>query len=246
MSEKYATYIRRSTAEQEEEHQRTSINRWLSERDLDFSSVDVYAEQASGASADRDEFQQLISEIESDTYTDVVVWELSRIARKGLLAQKFLDTCEKHGVTIHITDGSVRRVEPDGTGRMLADVIAAVAAQERRDLIRRTEAGMKRAREEGVWTGQVPAGFVRIETGELRPNTHPDYDDGETGYHDMVDAMERIESGEWSYRKAAQNTPNITRQALSNIHDERLDWYLGEPDDISDDRVATAVATVEN
>jgi DNA invertase Pin-like site-specific DNA recombinase len=245
MGSEYASYIRRSTAEQEEQHQRESIHRWLQDQDLSLGDIDVYAEQASGASADRGEFQELIENIEAGEYTDVVVWEISRIARKGFLAQKFFDVCEQNGVTIHVTDGSVRRIEPDGTGRMVADVIAAVAAQERRDLIRRTRAGLARAQDEGVWTGQVPVGFVRVETGGIRPNLQPDYDAGETGYHDVIDALERIEADEWSYRKAAQNTPNVTRQTLSNIHDERVEWYLDGPDSIDDDRVASAVATIE-
>ncbi|WP_368408824.1 hypothetical protein [Halorussus limi] len=43
----------------------------------------------------------------------------------------------------------------------MADIIASVAAEERRQLIRRTESGQRRAREEGKWLGQVPIGFVR-------------------------------------------------------------------------------------
>lgn len=116
MASEYASYIRRSAAEQEDKHRRESINRWLQDQNLSLSDIDVYAEQASGASAERDKFQELIS---------------------------------------------------------------------------------------------------------------------------------RIEAGEWSYRRAAQNTPNVTRQTLSNIHDERLEWYLGDPESIKDERVAAAVAPVE-
>jgi len=235
-----AVYIRRSTADQEDEHQRDAIVDWLHDHDLELADVELYAEQASGASEDRDEFQRLIDDIESDTHTDVVIWEISRIARKGFLAQKFFDACEDNGVTIHVTNGSVRKVEPDGHGRMVADVIAAVAAEERRSLIRRTRAGLARARKEGKWVGQVPKGFVSVD-GYLRPNQSPEYDDGEVGYHDIVDAVERIEAGE-SYRKVGRETPNVTRQGLMSIYKNRKDWYLGEPDD---DRVAAAVKEVD-
>lgn len=234
----FATYIRRSTAEQEEAHQRESIRQWLEDHDLRIGEVDVYAEQASGASADRDAFNELIDAVERGAYSDVVVWEISRIARKGFLAQRFFDACEDNGVTIHVTNGSVRRIEPDGHGRMVADVIAAVAAEERRSLIRRTEAGLRRARDEGKWLGQVPVGFVRVD-GYLRPNLAPDYDDGETGYHDIADALERLDAG-GSYRSVAQSTPNVTRQTLMNIHgSDREAWYRHAEAD--DERVAAAL-----
>jgi DNA invertase Pin-like site-specific DNA recombinase len=242
-SRDFAVYIRRSTAEQEEQHQRDSINDWLEQHDLQLGDVDVYAEQASGASENRTEFQELIDEIERDGYSDVVVWEISRLARKGFQAQRFFDACENNKVTIHVTNGSVRKVEPDGHGRLIADIIAAVAAEERRSLIRRTEAGVKRAKDEGKWVGQVPIGFKRVD-GYLRPNLNPDHEEGETGYHDIADALERIEAGE-SYRSVATATPNVTRQTLMRISkdEERRQWYLGG--DAEDDRVANALQEVE-
>lgn len=221
-----ATYIRKSTADQEDEHQRADIKDWLDRHDLTIGDVDVFSEQASGASENRDEFLDLIESIEDGEYSDIVVWEVSRIARKGFLAQRFFDACEDAGATIHVTNGSVREVRPDGTGRLVADIIASVAAEERRTLIRRTRSGQRRAREEGKWIGAVPAGFVR-QDGFLKPNLNPDYEDGETGFLDIVEALELIEGG-MSYNKAASNIPNVTRQTLSNIHqdDERRQWYI--------------------
>ncbi|SDJ33571.1 Site-specific DNA recombinase [Halovenus aranensis] len=237
-SDDFAVYIRRSTADQEEKHQRDAITDWLADHDLRLGDVDVYAEQASGASEDRDEFHALIDSIEAGQYSHVVVWEISRIARKGFLAQRFFDACEDNEVTINVTNGSVRKVEPDGHGRMVADVIAAVAAEERRSLIRRTEAGIARAKDEGKWVGQVPAGFITVE-GYLRPNFSPDYDDGEAGFHDIADALGSIENGE-SYRSAAAETPNVTRQTLMRIHkdDDRRSWYLDQ--EAEDERVRQA------
>lgn len=236
-----AVYIRRSTAEQEDQHQRTGINEWLEQRDLTIGDVDVYAEQASGASTDRGQFNELIEAIENGKYESVVVWEISRIARKGFMAQKFFDACEDNGTTIHVTNGSVRKVEPDGHGRMVADVIAAVAAEERRSLIRRTKAGVSRAREEGKWVGQTPAGFETVD-GYLRPNLNPDED--EVGYFELADAIENIDNG-MSYRKAAKETPGVTRQTLMRIDkdDDRRAWYLdGEA---GDERVAEALEEIE-
>lgn len=238
-----AIYVRRSTADQRDEHQLDDISEWLDRHGLEIGDVDTYAEQASGASESRDKFAELIEAIERDEYTDVVVWEISRIARKGLLAQRFFDACEEHETVIHVTNGSVREIRPDGTGRMVAGIIAEVAAEERRNLIRRTKSGQRRARNEGKWLGQVPKGFIR-QDGYLRPNLTPDYDEGETGFFDVVDALERIQNGE-SYRAAAANTPNVTRQTLSNIDndEERRRWYLET--DAEDPAVADALESVQ-
>jgi DNA invertase Pin-like site-specific DNA recombinase len=237
-----AVYLRRSTAEQDEKHQRDDVAEWLERRDLRIGDVHVFAEQASGASGQREGFLALIESVESDELDHVVVWEVSRIARRGLLAQRLFEACEEHGCVIHITHGSVREVRPDGTGRMVAGIIAEVAAEERRTLIRRTRSGQRRARKEGKWLGQVPLGFVRSD-GYLSPNLQPDYSNGETGFLDVVDALEQIDDG-MSYRQAAQQTPNVTRQTLSNIDqsEERRRWYLeGKADD---ERVESAVQDV--
>lgn len=242
MADHYATYIRASTDEQEDQHQRDDIEEWLNRRDLTLGDVDLYAEHASGADEAREEFQRLIDDIEADDLDHVVVWEISRIARRGLLAQKFFDACEDHGVTIHVVNGSVRKVEPNGEGRMVADVIAAVAAEERRQLIRRTRAGLRRARSEGKWLGQVPTGFIRTD-GHLRPNLAPDYEAGETGYLDVAEALREVEDGE-SYRSVAEDLPNASRQTLMNIHkdDERRRWYLNA--EAEDDAVQEALDDV--
>lgn len=127
-----AIYIRRSTAGQYEEHQQADIRNWLHRHDLRIGNVDVYAEQASDAASDRNEFRALLNAIQNGDCTDVVVWEISRIARKGLLAQEFFDSCEPENIVIHITNGNVREIRIDGTGRLVADIIASVAAEERR------------------------------------------------------------------------------------------------------------------
>ncbi|WP_231587993.1 recombinase family protein [Halostagnicola sp. A56] len=215
-------YMRKEAVESEE---RKDIKEWLDRHDLSIGGVEVYPEQASGASEDRDKFLTLIEDIKNGAIDNVVVWEVSRIARKGLLAQRFFDACEDAGVTIHVTNGSVREIRPDGTGRLVADIIASVAAEERRALIRRTRSGQRRAREEGKWLGNVPKGFTR-QDGYLKPNLDPDYDEGETGYLDIVEALELIENG-MSYRQAAENTPHVTRQTLSNIDQDEpiyLSW----------------------
>lgn len=242
-SDATATYIRWSTEQQEREHQRADINEWLTQHNLSLDDISVYAEQASGADSDRNEFQTLIQDVKTGEFEAVVVWEVSRIARRGLDAQRFFETCEAQDVVIHVVNGAVRRIEPNGTGRLVADIIASVSAEERRRLIRRTKSGLDTAKEQGKWLGNVPTGFVRVD-GFLKPNLNPDYNSDETGYLDVDKALERIESGE-SYRSVARETPNLTRQGLMGIHkSERGNWYLEQ--EAEDDRVEEALTTVSD
>ena len=73
-----AIYVRQSTEDQSSEHQLDDIREWLDQHDLTIGDVEVYSEQASGASADRDEFSDLIESIalqHLDMHTAFPVWD---------------------------------------------------------------------------------------------------------------------------------------------------------------------------
>ena len=237
-----AAYVRRSTDKQDDAHQAQDVRDWLTARDVTVGDVEWYEDTASGARGDRDDFRNLLEDVQSGDVTDVVVWEISRIARKGSIAQEFFDAAEEAGVTIWITHGSVRAVRPDGTGRLVADIVASVAAEERRSLIRRTRSGIRQARDAGKWIGQTPAGFARGPDGYLSPVLDPQGEADEDGYLEVCSALEGVEAGE-SYRAAARGL-NTTRKTLANIHqdDERKRWYL--EGDADDERVAAALEDV--
>ena len=234
-------YIRPSTERQSDQHQRDSIDEYIEQSGLSNDKVKQFVDIRSGSDDEREQFQELLDGIQNGDFSDVVVWEISRISRNGATLQKFFDICEEHHVTIHISDGAIDKVEPDGGGRFLADVIGMVYQQERRQLIRRVEAGVRRAKDEGKWLGRVPAGFRRDENGYLQPIVEPE--EGEDSYFEIADALERVDAGS-SYRSVA-GTLSISRQGLSKIHQnpDRKRWYLdGESDD---NRVATALDRVD-
>lgn len=237
---KVGTYIRPSTERQDDQHQRDSITRYIDEHGLPQDRVEQYVDIESGSNDEREQFNALLDEIRNDEFDHVIVWEISRISRRGATLQEFFDACEEHGVTIHITDGAVEKVKPDGTGRFVADIVGMVYQQERRQLIRRVKAGVRRAKNQGKWVGNVPAGFRRNDEGYLQPIVEPE--GGEDSYFELVDVLERLEDGE-SYRSLAK-TLSISRQGLSNIHKDpkRRRWYLdGESDD---ERVSEALEEV--
>lgn len=243
MTDSVASYVRSSTDKQEDQHQYDDIDGWAEQNDIDPANIDRYADYAqSGTDPGREQFVELIEEIRNDEYDRVIVWEISRLARLGSTYQEFFEAAANHDTVINITNGWVDEVKPDGTGKLIADISAAVAEEERRKLIKRVNSGVTRARKEGKWLGETPVGFERNDAGYLRPVIDPE-DSGEDGYLEIRAALEAIEDGS-SYRQEAQGL-NTTRQTLSRIHqdEERRHWYLDATAD--DDRVEDALEDVQ-
>lgn len=233
-----ACYVRSSTEKQTVEHQYDDINKWANQKDIDPTEIDRYVDLSqSGSDPGREQFEDLIDEMRTGRYDYVVIWEISRLARLGSTYQEFFEVAEASDTIIAITDGWVDEVRPDGTGKLIADISAAVAEEERRRLIKRVHAGVRRARNAGKWLGEVPVGFQRNDQGYLQPLLNPG--PSEDGYLDIRAALEEIENGE-SYRQAAEPL-NTTRQTLSRIDqdDGRKQWYLNAA--AEDDRVQEAL-----
>jgi hypothetical protein len=81
-------------------------------------------------------------------------------------------------------------------------------------MIRRTKAGIKASDKR---SGRPPARFTRDEEGYLALETE--------GSLEISHALEHIEQDDASYRAEAQ-TLNISRQALSNLHQNHTERYL--------------------
>lgn len=238
-----ATYIRRSTFQQENEHQIQAIENWLNKRDLELSDVQIFSETASGASRNRDELKKLIEKIQDGEIDHIVIWELSRVAREGELAQRFFNICEENNVHVHITGGSIKEIKPDGSNRFVADILTAVYAEERRTLIRRTKYGRERARKAGKWMTKPPLGFTTDEDGYLITNIEAydeDFNENRDSFWDIKNAIENIEYNDSSYRSEAMDL-ETTRQSLSRIYNDndKRDIYLELDSD--DKRVDSAL-----
>lgn len=234
-------YVRRSTFKQENEHQNEEIRRWLDNHDVDVTDVDFLSDTASGSSENRDGLNELLKRVRNDEVDHVVVWELSRIARRGSIAQEFFDACEDHGVTVHVTDGRVNEITPDGDGRFVADIFAAVYAEERRTLIRRTRLGVQRAKDNDKWVGKPPLGFTTDEDGYLVPNIG--FNEELDNFWAVQQAIEDVHENNASYRSVAQEL-EASRQSISDIYrdEEKRQRYLEFTSD--DKRVDNALNVI--
>lgn len=235
-------YVRRSTFQQEVEHQEDDIDNWLERNGVDTADVEKLEDTGSGSHGGRENFKRLIGMVDSGMVDHVVVWELSRIAREGELAERFFNRCEENDVTVHITNGNLSRIEPDGTNRFVASILAAVYAEERRTLVRRIKSGQKRAVKNDKWLGRPPLGFTTDEQGRLVPNieTFEGYDENRDSFYAIEGAVEAIvEDGE-SKRSVAARL-ECSRTALARCCENHSHRFLGEKRTDEDEQVQSAL-----
>jgi DNA invertase Pin-like site-specific DNA recombinase len=147
-----AVYIRVSTVGQNEHGQRHEIERWL--RGNGLSDARWYIDKASGKSLDRPEFARLQRDIFHGEIDTVVLWKLDRLSRNlrdGL--NVLIDWCDR-GLRVVST---TQQIDFNGSlGKMLAAVLLGVAEMEQETRRERQAAGIKAARERGVYLGRRP------------------------------------------------------------------------------------------
>lgn len=103
---------------------------------------------------ERKEFARLLDRLEPDDV--LVVTKLDRLGRNAMDVRAVVDALAAIGVRTHcLALGGVDLTSP--AGRMTMQVISAVAEFERDLLIERTQAGLNRAKAEGVKLGRRPA-----------------------------------------------------------------------------------------
>ena len=142
-------YVRVSTAGQTTENQVREIEA----AGFKVDARRVVAETVSGSSAieQRPEFARLLDRLESDDV--LIVTKMDRLGRNAIDVATTVDRLAGMGVRVHcLALGGVDLTSP--AGRMTMGVINAVAQFERDLLIERTQAGLERAKAEGVILGR--------------------------------------------------------------------------------------------
>lgn len=237
MSE-FAVYVRVSTDAQAtgEESQRDAIEQFLNDHDVD--DADWYADiDSSGSDTERDGFNDLARAVENGEYTDVVMPELSRLARHTATSVEFIDNAVEQDVVIHLLDDMIDRIDPERPQtQFFGKMISLWMEEERKQTIRRIRRGLKQAQQQGKWTGRPPKGFETDDNGFLQVDMEE--------YLAVRDALERVDDGE--SLRSVDNETRFNRQTLSDLYQDRREWYLSaETDDGDDERVQKALEQVD-
>lgn len=142
MSGKIIGYARVSTGKQSLEIQLDALEMAGCEK--------IFSEKISGTTAARPEFQKMRSYLrEGDT---IVVSKLDRLARSVLDLNKFIVDMENRGVRVRILNQQLDTATP--TGKMMVQMLAAVAEFENELRKERQQEGIRKAIEKGTKFGR--------------------------------------------------------------------------------------------
>jgi DNA invertase Pin-like site-specific DNA recombinase len=155
-----AIYLRVSSRSQDTQSQEPDLKRWAEAQPQD-QLVRWYRDKFTGKTMDRPGFNRLVADIEAGKVARVVVWRLDRLGRtaKGLTAL-FEDLLARGVDLVSLKDGLDLETP---AGRLMANVLASVAAYETEVRAERIMAGQSAARDAGKsWGGSAKGRRLKV------------------------------------------------------------------------------------
>ncbi|QEG42082.1 recombinase family protein [Roseimaritima ulvae] len=147
-----AIYLRVSSARQDTKSQEPDLKRWATAQDL---PVKWYRDKQSGKTMDRPGWKRLESDMRAGKVASVVVWRLDRLGRTASGLTALFDTLTERKVGLVSLKDGLNLSTP--AGRLMANVLASVAAYETEVRAERILAGQSVARAAGkTWGGSKP------------------------------------------------------------------------------------------
>lgn len=152
-----AIYVRVSGAVQDTRSQEPDLRRWAEGRE----GVAWYRDKFTGRTMERPGFAKLLADVEAGRVGTVAVWRLDRLGRtaKGLTA--LFEDLRARGVNLVSLRDGLDLSTP--AGRLMANVLASVAAYETEVRAERVIAGQAVARANGVRFGRPPGPGKRVK-----------------------------------------------------------------------------------
>ena len=155
-----AVYVRVSTRKQDTKSQEPDLKQWLTAY-ADGKPIVWYRDKATGKTMDRPGWNRLESAIDTGKVSTVIVWRLDRLGRtaSGLTAL-FEKLIVRKVNFVSLRDGVDLST---AAGRLIANVLASVAAYENEVRSERIRAGQSAARAAGKrWGGSVKGRRLKL------------------------------------------------------------------------------------
>ena len=155
-SKRAALYFRVSTSLQTIENQRLELEKYCERQG--WSIVKTYNDTGlSGSKSDRPALNEMLQDSAKGKIDVLVVWKIDRLARSTVDLLNILMTLKANGVDFCSTTQAIDTTT--SYGKMVMTFLGAIAEFERDTIIERVNAGISRAREQGVRLGRPRAGF---------------------------------------------------------------------------------------
>lgn len=152
---KTALYLRVSKADdsQDPTNQLEPLRKFADS--LDLKVVNEYVDYASGGSANRSKFQQMLKDAKNHKFNMILVWSLDRFSREGISnTLSYLKTLKQASVGLKSLQESWLDTSDSGIGELLIAIMSWVAEQERLRISERTKAGLVIAKANGKKLGR--------------------------------------------------------------------------------------------
>ena len=165
MEKHTAIYLRVSTAQQSTRSQRADLKRWVDAQENHRSLW--YEDKATGKNMDRAGWQRLQAAIDAGQVSRLVVWRLDRLGRTASgLCKLFEDLQAKKVRLVSLMDSIDLGT---ASGRLIANVLASVAAYETELRGERVRAGQATARAAGKrWGGSRKGQRKKVTDEQVR------------------------------------------------------------------------------
>lgn len=146
---------------QDPENQLIPMRKFCEAMNWQISSV--FVDKASGGSANRPEFQKMLSQVKQKHFDMVLVWALDRFSREGITSTlKYIRTLKDYKTSLKSLQEPWLDTSQEGVGELLLAFMSWVAQQERIKISERTKAGLAKKKEAGIRLGR-PVGWRKSQ-----------------------------------------------------------------------------------
>ncbi len=153
-----AVYVRVSSRSQDMRSQEAELKRWAQGAGF---PVRWYSDKATGTKMERPAMDRLLADVMMGCVDRIVVWRLDRLGRTASGLTKLFEDLRGRGVRLYSLRDSLDLDTP--AGRLMANVLASVAAYETEVRRERQQAGIEAARAAGKrWGGSTKGRLLKV------------------------------------------------------------------------------------
>jgi DNA invertase Pin-like site-specific DNA recombinase len=159
LSQITAIYVRVSSRRQDTRSQEADLKRWAQARECE--TVKWYRDTFTGTTMDRPGFQRLMADVAAGKVARIVIWRLDRPGRTVMGLTALFEDLMGRGVDLVSLKDGLDLATP--AGRLMANVLAGVAAYETEVRAERILAGQAAARAAGkTWGGSAKGRRLKV------------------------------------------------------------------------------------
>lgn len=138
---------------QDPENQLIPMRKFCEAMSWDIS--EEFIDRASGGSANRPEFQNMLSRVKQRHFDLILVWALDRFSREGMTnTLSYIQKLKEYKTGLRSLQESWLDTSQEGVAELLIAIFAWVAKEEKRKISERTKAGLAKTRAKGTKLGR--------------------------------------------------------------------------------------------